>query len=430
MARFDASICQAPQWIPGYQWRANRAEERIFTVSVVFDAFHPAHRANPYPRYAAIREHTALYQLQPNIHLATRYAEVAAVLADPDWGHGYEDGINPFRPGVAPDDVPGGIVRMDPPEHTRVRALVNRLFTARNTDGIRSLVERRVRELLDKAIEAGEVELMEAFARPLPLSIIAELLGIPRADYRQVMSWSLALVRGTDPDMLQTAEQLARRDKAKVEFEAYCADLIEQRRKDRRDDILSRLAQALESGIASNEELGALGVALLIGAYETASDLIGKGVVALLRDPAQIARWRERPDLAPSGAEEVIRYEPPILLTHRVALKDKELAGRTFSRGDGVVIVLAAANRDPAVYNDPDRLDITRFAGSAPPPRPLSFGGGVHFCLGAHLGRLEVQLALDALLRRAPALALAGEPVWRDTVAFHGLDALRVRLRA
>jgi cytochrome P450 len=396
---------------------------------VVFDAFHPAHRTNPYPRYAAVRESTALYPMKPGIHLATRYAEVSAVLTDPDWGHGYEDGINPFRPGVAPDDVPGGIVRMDPPQHTRVRGLVNRPFTPRSTEGIRSRVERRVNELLDKAIEAGEVDLMEAFARPVPFSIIAEMLGIPHEDYRRVMSWSLELVHGTDPDMLQTPAQLARRDEAKEEFEAYFGDIIEQRGKEPEEDMFSDMAAALQAGTASDIELRGLCVGLLIGGYETATDLIGKGIVSLLRNPDQIALWRERPDLAPSGADELLRYEPPIQLTHRVALKDKELAGRTFSRGEGIVVIMAAANRDPAVYADPDRLDITRFAGSAPPPRPLSFGGGVHFCLGSHLGKLEVQLAVDALLRRAPALELTGEPVWRDTVAIHGLDTLPVRLR-
>lgn len=399
-------------------------------MSVVFDAFHPVHRPNPYPRYAAIREHTALYPLRPGIHLATRYEDVSAVLADPDWGHGYDDGINPFRPGVAADDVPGGIVRMDPPQHTRVRGLMNKPFTPRNTAGLRPHVERRVQEALDEAIDAGEVDLMEAYARRVPFSIMAELLGIGREHHRQVMDWSMALVRGTDPDILQTPEQLQRRDQARAEFEQYVADMIKLRHAEPRDDLFGQMAEALESGAASDEELQGLGVALLIGGYETATDLIGKGTVTLLNNPDQLALWRDNPDLAASGAEELIRFEPPILLTHRVALAEKELAGQTLPRGAGVVVVLAAANRDPAVYDDPDRFDITRFAGSTPPPRPTSFGGGVHFCLGAHLGKLMVQLAMDALLRRAPALELAGEPVWRDTVAFHGFDRLPVRLRA
>jgi len=396
---------------------------------VVFDAFHPAHRANPYPRYAIIRDHTALFPLRPGIHLATRYAEVSAVLSDPDWGHGYDDGINPFRPGVNADDVPGGIVKMDPPQHTRVRALVNRPFTPRNTEDMRPYVRRRVDELLDEAIAAGEVDLMEAFARPVPFSIMADLLGIPREDYGQVMDWSMALVRGTDPDILQTPEQLALRDKAKAEFETYFADMVSLRAGQPRDDLFTHLAQALESGAATDIEIRGLCVALLIGGYETSTDLIGKGVVTLLEHPDQLALWRERPELAGPGADEVIRYEPPILLTHRVALAEKELAGRTFARGEGVVVVLASANRDPAAYPDPERFDITRFAASPAPPRAMSYGGGPHFCLGAPLGKIIVEYALDALVRRAPELALAGEPVWRDTVAFHGFDSLPVRLR-
>jgi cytochrome P450 len=396
---------------------------------VVFDAFHPAHRANPYPRYGAIRDYTALYPLRPGIHLATRYAEVSAVLTDPDWGHGYEDGINPFRPGVAPDDVPGGIVRMDPPQHTRVRGLANRPFTPRNTETIRPRVEQRVNELLDKAIEAGEVDLMETFARPLPFSIIADMLGIPNEDYPRVMNWSLELVYGTDPDILQTPEQLARRPIAQQEFETYFAEMIAQRGREPRDDMFTDMATALAAGTVTDVELRGLCVGVLIGGYETAADVIGKGLVALLRNPDQVALWRERPDLAGSGADELLRYEPPVQFTHRVALRDKVLAGRDFPRGEGVLVVMAAANRDPAVYADPERLDITRFSGSTPPPRPLSFGGGVHFCLGAQLGRMQVQLAVDTLLRRAPALALTGDPVWRSTVAIHGLDTLPVRLR-
>ncbi|CUU55343.1 Cytochrome P450 [Parafrankia irregularis] len=398
---------------------------------VVFDAFHPAHRSNPYPRYAAVREYTALYPLRPDILMATRYRECAAVFADPLWGHGYEDGINPFRPGVDPDDVPGSMLRMDPPNHTRVRGLVKSAFMPRTTAGIRDRIENLVNRLLDAAIEAGEVDLMEAFARPLPLTIIGDLLGIPREDHTMVQKWSLEIVRGTDPDILQTPESLARRPAAMAEFEAYFAALLARRRVDPRDDILTGLCAAQDEGQLNGgrEPLG-LAVGLLIGGYETISDVIGKSIVALLRNPDQVQRWLADPDLAAPAVDELLRYEPPVQFTHRVALAEREVAGHTFARGDGIVILTAAANRDPAVYIDPDRLDITRFAGRAPAPRHLSFSGGPHYCLGAHLGRLETEIAIDTLLRRAPGLALTDEPVWRDTVAIHGLDTLPVRLRA
>ncbi len=398
---------------------------------VVFDAFHPVHRSNPYPRYALVRDFTALYPIKPQILMATRYEECSAVLADALWGHGYEDGINPFRPGVAPDDVPGSMLRMDPPDHTRMRGLVKRAFVPRNTEGLRPRIEGLVNELIDKAIEAGEIDLMEALARPLPLTIIGDMLGIPPEDHTAVKKWSLEIVRGSDPDILQSPESLARRPEAMLEFEAYFAGLIAQRRKDPRDDMLSDMCAAQERGfILSEREILGLSVGLLIGGYETISDLIGKGLVALLRNPDQIALWRARPELAPYAVDELLRYEPPVQFTHRVALEERELAGRTFARGEGVIVLIAAANRDPAVYTDPEHLDITRFAGRTPAPRHLSLSGGIHYCLGAHLGRLETQIAVDTLLRRAPGLSLTDdEPVWRDTVAIHGLDTLPVRLR-
>jgi cytochrome P450 len=397
---------------------------------VVFDAFLQQHRSNPYPRYALVRDYAALYPIRPDILMATRYAECSAVFTDSLWGHGYEDGINPFRPGVDPDDVPGSMLRMDPPDHTRVRGLVKRAFLPRTTKGLQRRIETLAGELLDQATADGEVDLMEAFARPLPLTVIGDMIGIPRTDHRFIKSWSLEIVRGTDPDILQTAESLARRADAMQEFEAYFAGLLEQRRRDPRDDVLTGLCAAIDRGeLAGREPLG-LAVGLVIGGYETVSDLIGKGVVALLRHPDQIARWRAEPELAEPAVDELLRYEPPVQFTHRVALAERELAGHIFARGEGIVVLIAAANRDPAVYADPDRLDITRFAGRSPAPRHLSFSEGLHFCLGAHLGRLETQIGIGALLRQAPALSLSGEePRWRDTVAIHGLDTLPVRLR-
>jgi cytochrome P450 len=398
---------------------------------VAFDAFLPEHRSDPYPRYAVVRDFAALYPIGSGILMATRYAECSAVFTDSLWGHGYEDRINPFRPGVNPDDVPGSMLRMDPPDHTRVRGLVKRAFIPRNTQGLRPRIEKLVNDLIDKAAEVGEVDLMEAFARPLPLTIIGDLIGIPPEDHPLVKRWSLEIVRGTDPDILQSAESLARRAEAMLEFEAYFAGLLEQRRKEPRDDMLTGMCAAEDSGELSGREALGLAVGLVIGGYETVSDMIGKGVVALLRHPGEIARWLAEPELAAPAVDELLRFEPPVQFTHRVALAERELAGHTFARGDGIVILTAAANRDPAVYRDPERLDITRFAGHAPAPRHLSFSEGIHFCLGAHLGRLETQVAIDTLLRRAPGLSLTEDgPRWRDTVAIHGLDSLPVRLRA
>jgi cytochrome P450 len=413
----------------------NPAKEWTVDVSaapkVVFDAFQPVYRPNPYPRYALVREHTPLYAMAPGVHLVTRFEECTTVLTDPAWGHGYEEGINPFRPGVAPDEVPGSILRMDPPGHTRMRSLVNKHFTPRNTEGLRPGIERRVNDLIDNALDAGEIDLTADFARPLTISTVGELLGVPPEDYPAVAGWSAEIVYGTDPDILQSAETLARRLPALREFEAYFAELIAQWRRKPGENLLSSLCAAQAAGAElSDPDLFALAVLLLIGGYETTADVIGKGTLALLRNPDQIALWRERPELAPYAVDELLRYEPPVQFTTRVALAERELAGRTFARGEGVVVLIGAANRDPAAYTDPERLDIERYATQPPAPRHLSLSGGIHFCLGAHLGRLEVEIAVGTLLRRAPGLSLAdAEPVWRSTIAFHGVESLRVRLR-
>lgn len=398
---------------------------------VVFDAFHPVHRPDPYPRYALVRDNTPLYPMSPGIYLATRFQECSTVLSDAGWGHGYEDGINQFRPGVAPDDVPGSVLRMDQPDHTRIRGMVNKAFTPRNIEGLRPRIEHRVNDLVGSAIEAGEVELMEGIARPLTFSVIGDLLGIPPGDYAMVRNWSAEIVRGIDPDILQTPEQLGRRLSAMREFETYFVGLIAQRRTEPRGDLLSELCAAQDRGADLSEpELLALSVLLLVGGYETTADLIGNGVLALLRSPDQVALWRAKPTLAPYAVDELLRYEPPVQFTTRVALEERELAGRVFARGEGVVVLIASANRDPAAYADPDRLDISRFAGRSPAPRHLSLSAGIHFCLGAHLGRLETEIAVDTLLRRVPGLSLTGsDPVWRNTVAFHGIENLPVRLR-
>jgi cytochrome P450 len=401
------------------------------TPEVVFDAFHPRYRADPYPRYALVRDHTPLYPMGPGMFLATRYRECSTVLTDPAWGHGYEDGINPFRPGVAPGEVPGSMLRMDPPDHSRIRGMVNKFFTPRNVGNLRPRIEARVAELVEKTVAAAEIDLMAEFARPLTLSITAELLGVPVEDYSLVMSWSAEIVRGTDPDILQTPETLARRLPALREFEAYFADLVARKRKEPADDLLSALCVAQRNGAdLGDADFHALATLLLIGGYETTADMIGKGVLALLRNPGQIALWREQPDLVPFAVDELLRFEPPVQFTTRVALEERELSGRTFTRGEGVVVLIASANRDPEAFPDPDRLDIARYAARPPAPRHFSLSGGIHFCLGARLGRMEIEHAVDALLRRAPSLALTGtEPAWRQTIAFHGLASLRVRLR-
>jgi unspecific monooxygenase len=308
---------------------------------------------------------------------------------------------------------------MDPPDHTRLRRLVSKAFTARLIERLRPRIEQVVQELLADA--SGEVDLIRALAYPLPVILISELLGVPAQDRDRFKGWSDALARGLDPDFLLPAADIAERDQARLEFAAYFQELSALRRSDPRDDLLSALVAVSDGGDALTEqELLATCILLLVAGHETTVNLIGNGALALLRHPDQLAWLRTHPEAVPAAIEELLRYDPPVQLTLRTALQDTELAGATIKRGELVLLLTGAANRDPTVFEDPDRLDLQRAASGH-----LSFGLGIHFCLGAPLARLEGEIALAALLRRDITLA-GGDLAYRDNLVLRGLARLPV----
>ncbi|WP_131784702.1 cytochrome P450 [Protofrankia symbiont of Coriaria ruscifolia] len=401
-------------------------------AGLVFDMFSPARRADPYPCYHAAREVGALVPSPLGAYLVTGYRDCTTVLQDPAWGHGYSDGISPFRPGVAADDIPGSFIRMDPPDHTRLRGLVGRAFTPREIGGLRPRIERIAAELFDAVVDAGEIEIVDALASRIPLTIICDLLGVPAEGYSRFDGWARALARGLDPDVLLSPEELRQRDDAADAFNEYFRDVVAQRRARPGDDLISRLAALEQDGDRlTGTELLDICVLLLFGGYETTVHMTGNCVLALGRHPEQLALLRTRPDLAPAAVDELLRFDPPVQFTNRVALQERQLAGRTFARGEGVVILIAGANRDPRIFPAPDRLDLTRFAGGGLGPRHLAFGLGVHFCLGAQLARMELEIILAMLVRRVTAIdILDSSPNYHDTLTIRGLRNLRVRLRS
>jgi cytochrome P450 len=262
-------------------------------------------------------------------------------------------------------------------------------------------------------------------ATPLPVAVISELLGIPAADRDQMLTWSHAVARALDPAFLLPPGADERSARARAEFVAYLRELVAYRRREPGEDLLSALVRVRDEGDALTEnELLATCVLLLIAGHETTVNLIGNGTLALLRAPDQLARLRAEPDLVDRAVEEMLRYDSPIQLTARVALRDAEILKFTVPRGTRVLLLIGAANRDPAAFEDPERFDIGRA-----PTRHLAFGQGLHFCLGAPLARLEAQIAFRALARRAPRLGLAGEPDWKDTLLLRGPSRLPVFLR-
>ncbi len=400
-------------------------------MTTVFPAFEPAHRHDPYPAFARVREATAAFPLQLGdvpVTVFTRYAECASVLTSPDFGHGYQAGISPFRDSGAL--IPGSFVRMDPPDHARFRGLVSKVFTPRAVAALAPMVERVFEELLDAALERERFDVLGDLAVPLALTMIGgRVLGVPAADRPALRDWELAIAWGTDPDELLPAEVITARGTAARDALTYFTRLVAQRRMEPADDLLSALVAVEEAGDRLTEpELVGVCLLLLVAGMETSINLIGNGVLALLRHPDQLALLRDRPKLMAPALEEMLRLDLPTQFTIRVALRDTEVAGRRFTRGDGVIVVMAAANRDGAVYPDPDRLDITRYAGPRPARRHLGFSLGIHYCLGAPLARLEAGVAIGALLRRTPGLALAGDELEHLPSLIHrGLRSLPVR---
>jgi cytochrome P450 len=403
----------------------------------VFDPFDPAWASDPFPHYADLRERAPIHRNELGFWVLARHADCLAVLRD---RRASSDSLNVdvdrmpagFRTPIAPDDpVAAAMVEMrpflfrDPPDHTRLRGLVSKAFTPRVVESLRARTRQAVDELLDAALDAGRVDLLEAFAYPLPVRVICDLLGVPAADQDWFKGWSDALARGLDPDFLLTAEIIEARGQAVVQFSQYFFELLAERRRTPGEDLLSRLVGAEDSGsVLSEAELLSTCILLLVAGHETTVNLISGGVLALLRHPDQLERFRADPDSTRGAVEEMLRYVSPVQLTGRAITEDCEFGGVHFEQGDFAMLLLASGNRDPAQFEDPDRFDITRT-----PNNHLGFGFGIHHCLGAPLARMEAQVALGTLVRRAPNLALAADDVvYKHNVVLRGMESLPVSM--
>ncbi|MDN3353922.1 cytochrome P450 [Actinomadura sp. DC4] len=381
-----------------------------------FDPFAPEFRADPYAHYRDLRAGGPLQRTPAGLWVSPSFAVCTRVLRDPRFGHG--DGLE--GSGRLPPRRARSFLVLDPPEHTKLRRLVSRAFTARLVERLRPRVAALVDELL--AVPSGEVDLISTLAHPLPVIVISEMLGVPPEDHDRFRGWSEALARGLDPDFLIPEQDLSRREQARAEFGAYFRELAARRRAAPGDDLLSGLA-AIEE--LSEDDLVATCILLLVAGHETTVNLIANGTLALLRAPDQLAWFGANLGSAAAAVEELLRYDPPVQLSVRAALEDTEVAGQPIRRGEMVMLLLSAANRDPEVFADPDRLDLTRWVNEA--PRHLAFGQGIHFCLGAPLARVEGQIALTALVRRGVA-PVPGPPKYKNNLILRGLAELPVRL--
>ena len=376
-------------------------------------------REDPYPRYRRLRSISPLVRAEDGALVVTRYADCATVVRDGRLGHMPRHmlafvGLGDWAEHPSLRQLFTSILTLNPPDHTRLRRLVSGTFTARRVQALEPAVTAMVESLLDEF--AGETDFIDAFAFPLPVNVIGELLGVPAADRAQfqglVRDWTRVL------DII-TPEVLAAADPAAATVREYLAGLAAERRRAPGADLISALVAAEEQGDRLTEdELLTMAALLFAAGFETTSNLLANSLVALLRNPAQIGHLAGDPARA---VEELLRYDSPAQLLSRVVYEPVEIGGTTVEPGERVVAYLGAGNRDPERFDDPETLDLTR-ADAA----PLSFGGGIHYCLGAPLARLEARVALPALWRRFPGLGLAGESERRDSLAIRGYARLPV----
>jgi cytochrome P450 len=393
-----------------------------------FDPRMPEFRLNPYPFYAQLQTHAPVFFWDTwNMVFLSRYDDCAALLRDDRL---MRQGIGePIPPPIQQkplfDMMGNWMLLLDPPDHTRLRSLVHKAFTPRMVAQLRSSIQQLTDDLLDsteqKVRAEGAADLMQAFAYPLPVAVICALLGVPPAEYVQFHGWSDAIARSLDltedPDVYDRAAGAA------AALTDYLEGLLAQRRATPENDLISALVSLeLEGDKLTKAELFATCALLLIAGHETTVNLIGNGTLALLQHPEQWRLLQEQPDLAATAVEELLRYDSPVQMTARVAHATFDFHGHTIRRGQEVAFLLGAANRDPTRFPRPDRLDITR--GDS---RHLSFGGGIHYCLGAPLARMEGEIAFATLARRLPALRLATDTIThRDNFLLRGLSTLPV----
>jgi cytochrome P450 len=399
---------------------------------VEFKPYDPAFAADPYPVYRRLRESTPIFFSEElAMTLFTRYDDIRALLMDKRLGRTMNHIATPTERQKSAERwahlpnynryVRVNMLEMEGADHTRLRRLVSAALDPRRIRKLRDRVQAVVNELLERIAPHGNMEFLEELAVPLPVHMISELLGWPAEQRDRLRPWSAHIVRLYEKDY--TREDEARAENAATEFSAALNDLADERGRTPRDDLVSALVAVRDHGNRlSRDELVATCILLLNAGHEATVNGAGNGLLALLRHPEQLARLRSEPTLIGTAIEELLRFDAPLQLFHRFVLEDFEHAGVKFARGDMVGLLYGSANRDPQGFERADELDLAR-----KPNSHLAFGAGTHFCLGAPLARLELDVLFTTLLRRLPNIRLyGGKPEFRRGLVFRGLKQLRV----
>lgn len=385
---------------------------------IVYNPFDPEVHADPYPHYRELREQDPVHRSEVDLWVLTRYDDISTLLRDPRLGHEVTEG---FPEGGSADWE--SMLFRDPPDHTRLRSLVSKAFTPRMLESLRTRIHSIVDDTLSTARQTGTIDVIGDLAFPLPATVISEMMGLPVEDHQKCRSWAASATRALDP--LIDDRLMDEIFDSLIEFREYLSEQVERRRARPGDDLVSALIAAEEQGERlSHEELISTTLLLFTAGHETTTNLIGNGLLALLRNPDQLRRLRDDPALLRPGIEELLRYDSPVQFVIRIAKSPITVRGVDFVRGDGLLMVVGAGNRDPEQFADPDVLDIGR-----KDIKHLSFGGGIHFCLGSMLARMETQIALGGLISQFDELELAADDVrWRPHINLRGLESLPVKV--
>ncbi len=382
---------------------------------ISFDLTSSAVRANPYELYERLRRKDPIHRMRlVNAWALTGYEDAQTVLLD---SKRFSSGDNKLE--YAPYRT---MLDLDPPDHTRLRSLVSKAFTPRSVSALAPRVQQIVEALLNDLADKKRFDLISEFAFPLPVIVIAEMLGIPAQDRDRFNVWSNDIALAVEP--ILSHEEIGRVERSSDEIVRYFENIIAERRRRPEDDLLSALLVVEEEGerLSHDELLGTL-MLLLVAGNETTRSLIGNGMLALLKNPAQLQRLRDNPGLLDTAIDELLRYDSPVQLIIRVVLEDMEFNGRRLRAGQKVLILVGAANRDPAIFAAPSMLDIGREEKSH-----LSFGRGIHYCLGSPLALLEARFAFAGLLARFPSIQLLSEPEFRNQIVLRGVEELWIEV--
>ncbi|WOT36274.1 cytochrome P450 [Streptomyces coeruleorubidus] len=399
---------------------------------LAFDPWDPAFLADPYPAYAELRARGRVHYYEPtNQWLVPHHADVSALLRDRRLGRTYQHRFTHEefgRTAPPPEQEPfhtlndHGMLDLEPPDHTRIRRLVSKAFTPRTVERLKPYVRGLADELASALAEAGGGDLLKDVAEPLPVAVIAEMLGIPESDRAPLRPWSADICGMYE--LNPSGETAAKAVRASVEFSDYLRELIAARRKEPGEDLVSGLIAAHDEGDRLTEqEMISTCVLLLNAGHEATVNSTVNGWYALFRNPSQLELLRADPTLIPSAVEELMRYDTPLQLFERWVLDEIEIAGTTIPRGAEIAMLFGSANHDPAVFENPSALDLTRRDNPH-----ISFSAGIHYCIGAPLARIELAASMGALLERAPTLRLAAEPERKPNFVIRGLEGLAVEV--